>query len=202
MNLKTWRYYAVVCMAVCLVLLCGTIVRDAGETVAVQEDGTGVSAVNDEVSVMRAETQAVKEVPVRDRETSTEGNKLHTEDSAETSDAVFLPTGKVVHGFGWQEEDGAWRYHCGVDIAYTQGEQVRIVKGGTVHRVERIAGGYAVEVKRGEDVWRYEPLAHVSAIVGKRVEAGAVLGSVGEDGHLHIGRQHKGVWAEPISMQN
>lgn len=171
-------------MAVCLMLLCGTMTREASETVSVQEKW------EDEVEPQEERA----EVPVMN-------TKIHTQIQEKTVDAICLPTGKVARGFGWQEEDGIWRHHSGVDIAYAKGEAVRAVMGGAVHRIERIAGGYAVEVMGEGDLWRYEPLPEVSAAVGTRIEAGTVLGSIEEGSVVHIGRQHDGEWIEPISMQ-
>lgn len=230
MKKKTWRYHAIVCMAVCLMIFCAMTAKEADKTAIMQnkwtegtkmpEEKVNVSAeheqasvkvtANSDVSPKYAPTLAEREeaLAVNDEgiathaETLAEGSKLHTQGLTETTDAIGLPTRSVVRGFGWQEENGTWRYHSGVDIAYAQGEQVRIVRGGTVHRVEQVAGGYAVEVKSGKDLWRYEPLADVSASVGARIGAGAAIGVMQENMTLHIGRQHDGVWTDPMSMQN
>lgn len=185
MNVQNWGGHAIVCMAVCLMLLCGTITREAEETVAMQGEWTDEAQSQEE----KREVIAVNE-------------EIHTQVREETADTVCLPTGNVTREFGWQEEDGIWRYHGGVDIAYTQGESVRAVMGGTVYWAERVAEGHAVEVTSGGELWRYEPLAEVSTVVGEHIKAGTVLGTVGGGGVLHIGRQRDGEWLEPISMQN
>ena len=208
MDKKKWGYHAGICAVVCFLIFCGMTTREAEKAAVVQEEElhgadsekvrAEVVAEQDEVIETPAERDAL---PTERIETSAEESKLPTQERAETADTVCLPTGTVVHRFGWQEEDGVWRYHSGIDIAYTQGEDVRAVMGGTVQQVARVAGGYAVEVV-GRDLWRYEPLTGVNVTVGTDIEAGTVLGTIGGDGTLHIGRQRGGEWIEPISMQN
>ena len=208
MDKKKWGYHAGICAVVCFLIFCGMTTKEAEKATVVQEEElhrAGLEKVRAEVVVEHdeaTETSAERDALSAERiETGAEESKLPTQDRAETADTVCLPTGKIVHRFGWQEEDGAWRYHSGIDIAYTQNEDVRAVMDGTVQQVAQVAGGYAVEVV-GRDLWRYEPLIDVNVTVGIDIKAGTVLGTIGGDGTLHIGRQRGGEWIEPISMQN
>lgn len=208
MDKKKWGYHAGICVAVCLLIFCGMTTKEAEKATVVQEEElhrAGSEKVRAEVVAEQGEvveTPAERDaLPAEPIETSAEKSKLPTQERAETADIVCLPTGKIVHRFGWQEEDGVWRYHSGIDIAYTQNEDVRAVMGGTVQQVTQVAGGYAAEVV-GKDLWRYEPLTDVNVTVGMEIEAGTVLGTICGDGTLHIGRQRGGEWIKPISMQN
>ncbi len=208
MNMKQWKYRMSVCAVVCLMFLCGTMTKAAEDAMPMQDvwaDGTEmqtecaeVSATDDMKRTGSAEVSATDdEVLVKSAKMDAMDDGIHIEMQ---SDAVYLPTGKIVRGFGWQEGEGIWRYHSGADIACANGEGVRAVVSGRLYRVERVAGGYVVEVAGGGDIWRYEPLVSVGMAVGEHITAGAVLGHIGEGGVLHIGRQRDGEWIDPISI--
>ena len=194
MKKKQWGYHvigAVICLSVsCIVALHETDEQASREQIAIATDKTAVMAKKQTDTIPQAEKIA-----------PTQKQTIHTKPQAKT-DTACLPTGNIVRGFGWQEKDGVWRYHSGIDIAYRKGEQVRIIKGGTVARVEACAGGYAVEVKNGDDLWRYEPLADINTRIGTQIETGTAISTMREKTTLHIARQHRGTWTEPISIQN
>ncbi|MBQ1249217.1 MAG: M23 family metallopeptidase [Selenomonadales bacterium] len=189
---KKWKYLAIGAV-VCLAVFCMVAVRQANETA----DGVRVPVLADETAVIKKQSDNI--APQTEEAAIVQEQTIHKKEQPKT-DTVCLPTGSVVRGFGWQEDSGVWRYHSGIDIAYRKGEQVRIIKGGTVERVERCAGGYAVEVKSGDDLWRYEPLADINIAVGSHIKAGTVISTMQEETALHIARQNKGIWTEPISM--
>jgi murein DD-endopeptidase MepM/ murein hydrolase activator NlpD len=191
---KKWKYLAIGAV-VCLAVFCSIAVRQANETA----DGVRVPVLADETAVIKKQSDNI--APQTEEAAIIQDQTIHKKEQPKT-DAVCLPTGRVVRGFGWLEDSGVWRYHSGIDIAYRKGEQVRIIKGGTVERVERCAGGYAVEVKSGDDLWRYEPLADISMAVGSHIKAGTVISTMQEETALHIARQNNGIWITPISMQN
>ena len=189
---KKWKYLAIGAV-VCLAVFCMVAVRQANETA----DGVRVPVLADETAVIKKQSDNI--APQTEEAAIVQEQTIHKKERPKT-DTVCLPTGSVVRGFGWQEDSGVWRYHSGIDIAYRKGEQVRIIKGGTVERVERCAGGYAVEVKSGDDLWRYEPLADINIAVGSHIKAGTVISTMQEETALHIARQNNGIWTEPISM--
>ncbi|MBQ5745362.1 MAG: M23 family metallopeptidase [Selenomonadales bacterium] len=191
---KKWKYHAIGAV-VCLAVFCMVAVRQANETA----DGVRVPVLADETAVIKKQSDNI--APQTEEAAIVQEQTIHKKEQPKT-DTVCLPTGSVVRGFGWQEDSGAWRYHSGIDIAYRKGEQVRIIKGGTVERVERCAGGYAVEVKSGDDLWRYEPLADINIAVGSHIKAGTVISTMQEETALHIARQNNGIWITPISMQD
>ncbi|MBQ2114257.1 MAG: M23 family metallopeptidase [Selenomonadales bacterium] len=191
---KKWKYLAIGAV-VCLAVFCMVAVRQANETA----DGVRVPVLADETAVIKKQSDNI--APQTEEAAIVQEQTIHKKERPKT-DTVCLPTGSVVRGFGWQEDSGAWRYHSGIDIAYRKGEQVRIIKGGTVEQVERCAGGYAVEVKSGDDLWRYEPLADINIAVGSHIKAGTVISTMQEETALHIARQNNGIWITPISMQN
>ena len=191
---KKWKYLAIGAV-VCLAVFCMVAVRQANETA----DGVRMPVLADETAVIKKQSDNI--APQTEEAAIVQDQTIHKKEQPKT-DTVCLPTGSVVRGFGWQEDGGVWRYHSGIDIAYRKGEQVRIIKGGTVERVERCAGGYAVEVKSGDDLWRYEPLADINIAVGSHIKAGTVISTMQEETALHIARQNNGIWITPISMQN
>lgn len=191
---KKWKYLAIGAV-VCLAVFCMVAVRQANETA----DGVRMPVLADETAVIKKQSDNI--APQTEEAAIVQEQTIHKKERPKT-DTVCLPTGSVVRGFGWQEDSGAWRYHSGIDIAYRKGEQVRIIKGGTVERVERCAGGYAVEVKSGDDLWRYEPLADINIAVGSHIKAGTVISTMQEETALHIARQNNGIWITPISMQD
>ena len=191
---KKWKYLAIGAV-VCLAVFCMVAVRQANETA----DGVRVPVLADETAVIKKQSDNI--APQTEEAAIVPDQTIHKKERPKT-DTVCLPTGRVVRGFGWQEDSGVWRYHSGIDIAYRKGEQVRIIKGGTVERVERCAGGYAVEVKSGDDLWRYEPLADINIAVGSHIESGTVISTMQEETALHIARQNNGIWITPISMQD
>lgn len=186
---KKWKYLAIGAV-VCLAVFCMVAVRQANETA----DGVRVPVLADETAVIKKQSDNI--APQTEEAAIVQDQTIHKKEQPKT-DTVCLPTGSVVRGFGWQEDSGVWRYHSGIDIAYRKGEQVRIIKGGTVERVERCAGGYAVEVKSGDDLWRYEPLADINIAVGSHIKAGTVISTMQEETALHIARQNNGIWITP-----
>jgi murein DD-endopeptidase MepM/ murein hydrolase activator NlpD len=85
-----------------------------------------------------------------------------------------------------------WKLHSGLDLAAPAGTPVRSVGAGTV-TFAGSAGGYGnlVVVDHGQVETAYAHLSVISATVGDRVSAGAVVGRVGSTGystgnHLHF----------------
>lgn len=107
--------------------------------------------------------------------------------------AAKLPLGKIVRPFGWQEEDGVWRYHTGVDIAL-QEETVTAPVGGDVIGITQVAGGYRIEIMRADERWQIEPLVEPCIAVGRTITQGTILGYA--RGRLHIARQRGGKWTD------
>lgn len=166
-------------------VLAAAIVWWAGEGMALQEEMTMRAVDSQAVADIAGESQVV------DNGVSTAGRQA----SDRVADEVSKLTGEVVRGFGWQEEDGVWRYHTGVDIRYNG--TVPVVADGTVTLVEAVAGGYRVELTREGEMHQYEPLTDVSYAVGDTVARQAILGRV--DGILHIACKRDGRW---IPWQN
>ena len=108
---------------------------------------------------------------------------------------------RISSGFGPRKapKAGASSYHKGVDLAAPTGTPVRATKGGTVSisqhqtRNGKSAGyGNWIEVKHDDGTSsRYGHLNTRDVKVGQRLEAGQVLGTVGNTGtstgaHLHF----------------
>lgn len=172
-------------------MLVSALVWRAGEVAAPQEKMTMRAADNQAVAGERQPTDSI---------VSTAGDSQRADGVVNTlasraDEPTKKLTGEVVRGFGWQEEDGVWRYHTGVDIRY-EGAVPAPVEG-TVTRVETVVGGYRIELTQEGKQYQYEPLTDVSCAVGDAVASQAILGRVA--GILHIACKRDGKW---IPWQN
>ncbi len=78
--------------------------------------------------------------------------------------------------------------HRGVDLAARPGSAVRSVCAGRVRFAGRIGrSGGVISVRCGALVATYLELGAVRAVRGKRVGAGALVGTAGPAAHLHLG---------------
>ncbi len=101
--------------------------------------------------------------------------------------------------------DGSRRMHRGLDLAAERGEPVTAAAAGWVIRAGP-AGGYGlmVEVRHPGDVTtRYGHLSVILCVPGDAVEAGQILGLVGQTGratgpHLHFEVWKDGLAGDPL----
>jgi murein DD-endopeptidase MepM/ murein hydrolase activator NlpD len=94
--------------------------------------------------------------------------------------------------------------HRGVDLLARPGQPVRAPRRGTVVFAERIADRPVVVLRSGAVRFTFEPV-HVAVPVGRRVPAGARLGTVAAGGHcsgrcLHWGAKIDGRYVDPLSF--
>ena len=103
-----------------------------------------------------------------------------------------------------------WRTHCGVDIAAPLGETVYAAHAGVVQSiVQDDLYGTVLTVEHGDGVRTvYANLAAQPAVnVGDWVEAGSIIGSVGDTAlceigqgtHLHFAVEVDGIAADPLA---
>jgi murein DD-endopeptidase MepM/ murein hydrolase activator NlpD len=124
------------------------------------------------------------------------------EESASASPAEVVPTtvgqvlaglaapavGEVIRPFGFYQsvtfQD--WRYHSGVDIALTTGDQVRAAASGTVTRVEGTRlEGWRVVISHGLGVTTiYGQMTATTVNEGESVSGGEPIGLAGAPGSL------------------
>lgn len=105
-----------------------------------------------------------------------------------------LPQGEIVRQFGWQQEEGVWRYHTGIDLVPTSVETVSVTEG-TVSRIDKIVGGYRLEIVQENERWQYEPLREIRVAIGEKITANTPIGKCSDT--LHIARKRDGRWIEP-----
>lgn len=105
-----------------------------------------------------------------------------------------LPQGKIVRQFGWQQEGEVWRYHTGIDLVPTSVETVSVTEG-IVSRIDKIAGGYRLEIVQENEQWQYEPLDEIRVAIGEKITANTPIGKCSDT--LHIARKRDGNWIEP-----
>lgn len=103
---------------------------------------------------------------------------------------------------GWRW-DGGW--HKGLDIRMRTGSSVRSIRYGTVVDTGWESGyGYMVTISHpGGYVSRYAHLSSITTRVGKRVDAGDVIGRSGNTGnstgpHLHLEVLRNGDYIDPL----
>ena len=121
---------------------------------------------------------------------------------------LFWPTnGKISSGFGYRtsKTTGRTRFHQGIDIYAPLGTPVIAADAGQVLKAEYHGGyGLAILVYHGGGVATY--YAHLSGInvsVGQYVQAGQIIGQVGNTGfstgyHLHFEVRIKGEAKNPM----
>jgi len=97
-------------------------------------------------------------------------------------------SGKVLRPFGWYESSlfQDWRYHTGVDLAVSAGDQVRAAGPGLVVAVEGTAlEGWRVVISHGQGVTTvYSHLGSAAVAEGDQVAAGQTIGLAGAPGSL------------------
>jgi len=120
---------------------------------------------------------------------------------------------RISSGFGPRKSPtaGASTNHQGVDLAAPTGTPVRAVKPGKISISKSQATGYGnwIEVKHDDGTSsRYGHLSSRDVQVGQRVEAGQVIGKVGNTGtstgaHLHFEvRNAQGQAVDPQKVMN
>ncbi|MBE3571790.1 MAG: M23 family metallopeptidase [Moorella humiferrea] len=131
--------------------------------------------------------------------------------SRDLPDLALPVTGKLTKGYGFSYAPafGDYRFHSGVDIEAPAGSEVKAAAAGVVRQVEH------------SDAWRYRLMvdldngyqlvyAHLNSIKvakGDKIQAGAVLGELGEPGtaeagtppHLHLELLKNGSALDPVS---
>jgi murein DD-endopeptidase MepM/ murein hydrolase activator NlpD len=97
--------------------------------------------------------------------------------------------------FGWRTDpiDGRTRFHSGVDLRAAYGDEVPVVGAGTVTFAGEQGGyGHTVVVQHADGhQTRYAHLSSIAVRQGDQVQAGQVIGRVGQSGratgpHLHF----------------
>jgi murein DD-endopeptidase MepM/ murein hydrolase activator NlpD len=149
-------------------------------------------------------------------------------DVGESSDAAFVPA--VVGGpqaavlpdlddvldapvnspFGWRTDpiDGHTRFHNGVDLRAAYGDEVPVVGAGTVTFAGEQGGyGLTVVVQHADGLeTRYAHLSSIAVNQGDQVQAGQVIGRVGQSGratgpHLHFEVTDHGERLDPEALE-
>jgi murein DD-endopeptidase MepM/ murein hydrolase activator NlpD len=122
-----------------------------------------------------------------------------------TGSYIWPALGTVTSGFGWRPRE----FHTGIDVAAPLGEPVRAADAGTVVQVNSTRWGYGKLVLIDHGAGRVRTLyGHLSAFlvqVGQVVEAGQVIGYVGNTGrstgpHLHFEIMVDGKHQDPIGF--
>lgn len=99
------------------------------------------------------------------------------------------------------------RHHSGVDLAAPQGSHVRAVLNGQVIFADRYGtyGKLVSILHRDGYTSLYGHLSEISVTPGTRIEAGAIIGRVGETGtatgpHLHFEWRKSGKALDPLEV--
>ena len=155
-----------------------------------------------------------KKLPLTTSSSSAEDSSSKT-DEAKTSPNVMPVNGKVLKPFSGgelvkSETLDVWKTHDGADIAADTGTPVKAMNAGEVTKVaEDPLWGYTVMIDHGSGVmsFYYNLSSAVTVSEGDKVEAGQVIGAVGdtaeieaaEASHLHFGVKKNGNWVDPIA---
>src|SRR5699024_3115052 len=131
--------------------------------------------------------------------------------AAAATDGYVQPVdGPITSGYGYRTHPvlGSSKLHEGVDFGASCGTPVQAVKSGTVVATEfTSASGNRVKVDHGDGVVTgYYHLQDFATSVGATVEAGEVIGNVGNTGrstgcHLHFAKMDgAGNYSDPMSI--
>lgn len=108
--------------------------------------------------------------------------------------AAELP---VTSPFGWRIHpiSGAWKFHSGVDLGYSEGAAIGALFSGEVVLAADMGDGYGLQVliyhASNDSYTRYAHCSRLNVVAGQAVAAGSVIGLVGATGaatgaHLHL----------------
>lgn len=173
----------------------------AAETAAVANQRLRASLPNTLADIYRRRDAAIAAEEERRRRAS-EGNLVRPVTGAVMSQFGADRSGVPING---RRVPG--RSHQGVDLSGSMGAPVVAPEGG-VARVLNAPGGLGLYVEIRADSGARDLLAHLSSAnirSGQRVEAGQLVGLVGNSGnaqggppHLHWQRQVNGRWVDPM----
>lgn len=122
---------------------------------------------------------------------------------------MSLPlSGKVIRSFGWTKSDidEATRFHEGIDIETSLGQEVKATKGGKVVKIgeDKEIGQYII-IDHGQNIKTlYAPLCDIAVQSDEAVKEGTVIGHIaqGVDNqmvHLHFEVREKGKLVDPLA---
>lgn len=125
---------------------------------------------------------------------------------------LTLPdVGEVSSDYGWRTDPfhGAQKFHAGIDLKASYGQDVPAAAAGTVTFAgERGAYGLMVEVRHANGATsRYAHLSSAAVAVGDSVSSGQLVGRVGQSGratgpHLHFEVLVNGQRVDPGLLAN
>lgn len=201
---KEKGYYIVLLLCAVAVGVSGYFLITGDKEEAPTESGSPSSSQQTE-----ATTPSAKDV------IATEPNQQNTEAPKEIK-IVPPVAGESIHQFSvdalaYNETTRDWRTHEGVDLRAAVGETVVAVTDGTVYAIyEDSALGMTVVIRHsGDYTTHYSNLdENVSLSVGDTVEAGTVVGTVGQtalvetaaESHLHFAVYHNNVPVDPMEF--
>lgn len=108
-------------------------------------------------------------------------------------------------GYRYHPISGKWKMHNGVDLAGREGTPIKATRAGyvTVAAYQEGGAGYYVGLSHGDGFSSiYMHMTHYIVKAGQYVEAGEVIGYMGNTGgstgnHLHFGISYNGVYVNP-----
>lgn len=175
-------------------------------------------ADNKTKGVAKAESSAAESSSSKAEESSRrdDGTSSLISDDIKTQPNVMPVNGDIINPFSDGElvKDstlGVWRTHDGVDIKADVGTPVKSMNKGTVTEVkEDPLWGFCVTIDHGSGITGYycSLSKAVNVTEGERVNAGQVIGAVGDTAeceaaelsHLHFALKRNNGWIDPIGF--
>lgn len=192
-----------------------------------------VKQINDGISYSAPKVSEKKQSTVYADEKKTDVPKeSEPEPSVSTKDESSLPSqekadepvsqpnvmpvnGEVIVPFSFgelvkSETLGVWKTHDGADIKAEKGTPVKAMNRGEVSKIwEDPLWGNCISIDHGNGLesFYYSMSAEMTVTEGDKVDAGQIIGSVGdtaqietaEPSHLHFALKRNGQWIDPIS---
>lgn len=166
------------------------------EDIGANEEAIAEIAKIDEIPTQIPEIPPVEDYTFDNPDIAPVSIVVNAEESCQFSDPLLETTvlfGYVTDNLIYNEVYGDWRTHNGLDLAAPLGCSVNATAAGTVIEVAEGSYGKTVKIEHTNGFMSvYCQLGEVNVNVGDNIDAGAVIGTVGEsmgenvkETHLH-----------------
>lgn len=212
-------------MGACLIALAGAgaaaynkAMDELNNTIKLDEPRSVQQADNKTEGVPRDSSSSLTDSPAlsagRSSRAAEESSSMISDD-IRTQPNVMPVNGDIINPFSngeliKDETLGVWRTHDGVDIKADVGTPVKAMNKGTVIEIKEDAlWGNCITIDHGSGVtgFYYSLSNAMNVVEGDRVNAGQVIGAVGDTAeceagelsHLHFGLKLNGNWIDPLN---
>ncbi len=121
-------------------------------------------------------------------------------------DRILWPLkSEVATTFGWHRHPTYqdWRFHGGLELVATSGDQIRSVLAGRVESILPSDAGFEIVIGHGSG-WQtvFQGIRSVAVKIGDLVDQNDVLANVGDDGKIFFAMLHEGEAINPMQYMS